>query len=448
MASEFGGLVLGLQLLGKQHPDLVTKSDWDGLCYIHSRIALGCGPRDRPATHCLLAGPFIEKVTNALQEEIDSNKRIEAIEPMLAMLMVCALDQGDSPCDKGVASLVRQGVLQVSLSALCVCDDKKVVGNVESLLRDVLFIVGTGSKTRKALVVALQSIEAAKSRLPRASHFTKVKELVVALAAKLRQLEIAKDYTHGVDTCSIHSRDDAGNQAKDGSGLMQMCMGCHKATPVNQIKKCAKCGTPYCSVECQKNDWKHGNPPHKAACKQKKANMDAMRAGMSLMQQKAAEKSEKSISAAGNEILADRLKVVPVLLVLLSLNEDIRQSLLFCDLTKDEIRVEPVPIDEFFAGRAPKGAEKLSDGMDSHTRAIIERNRQSESLLHSALVRGAGSGTGAPATLILKSLRTESYEDGKTACAEPMSGMLAYYEGLQPAERDVFLQRLIHHGTR
>ena len=440
LASEFGGLVLELQLLGTQHPELTTKSDWDGLCYIHSRIALGTGPRGRPATHCLLAGPFIEKVTNALQEEIKSNRRVYAIEPMLAMLLVCALDQGETPCDKGVASLVHEGVLQVSLSVLCVCDDTQVAKNVEHLVKYMSFLVGTGPKTRKALVVALPSIEAAKNMLPRSSHVGKVKEMVVGLASKLRQLETAKD--------CIQPRDDDNIHASNDKGQLAMCMGCHKATPLKHIKKCGNCGTPYCSAKCQKNDWRHGNPPHRAACKQKKANVDAMRAGMSPIQQEAARKSEKSMSEAGREILADRLNIMPVLLMLLGLNEDIRQCLLFCDLTTGEIRVEPVTIDAFFEQRAPKGLEKMSDGVDPHTRAVIERNRQSESLLHSALVRGAGSGPGAPETLILKSLKVEHYEEVKAACAELSAKVLAHYEGLRPAGRDALLQRLIHHGTR
>ena len=168
-----------------------------------------------------------------------------------------------------------------------------------------------------------------------------------------------------------------------------------------------------------------------------------MTKGLDSAQQKAAEKTQKRMSKAGNKVLLDRLVAMPAMMALSGL-DDIRDCIVFCDMstTEDLLRVEPISIDAFFQGDAPEGLEDLSEGLDDHTRAVIERNRQPGSPLYSAVVRGAGSGPGAPFTLIWKSLPVEPYELAAVMFAAGKECVLS----LDPSQQEELLQRLIHRG--
>ena len=52
-------------------------------------------------------------------------------------------------------------------------------------------------------------------------------------------------------------------KAAGKENLTTICCGCHKATVMTKIKKCGACkAVQYCSLECQKEDWKK----HKKNC--------------------------------------------------------------------------------------------------------------------------------------------------------------------------------------
>ena len=97
-----------------------------------------------------------------------------------------------------------------------------------------------------------------------------------------------------------------------------------------------------------------------------------MTKGLDSAQQKAAEKTQKRMSKAGNKVLLDRLVAMPAMMALSGL-DDIRDCIVFCDMstTEDLLRVEPISIDAFFQGDAPEGLEDLSEGSSSTTRGQL-----------------------------------------------------------------------------
>jgi len=55
---------------------------------------------------------------------------------------------------------------------------------------------------------------------------------------------------------------------------LKMCSFCHCKKPRDQMKKCSKCGTKYCSKNCQQSDWQD----HKQICKMMRSGKKKIKA--------------------------------------------------------------------------------------------------------------------------------------------------------------------------
>jgi len=82
-------------------------------------------------------------------------------------------------------------------------------------------------------------------------------------------LDLHKDRIPQNDICTeIFVRLQSIVDIKHGQSVVALkavCIGCSKALEAKDIKRCSNCNSPYCSRECQVDDWRNGG--HKQQCK-------------------------------------------------------------------------------------------------------------------------------------------------------------------------------------
>lgn len=75
--------------------------------------------------------------------------------------------------------------------------------------------------------------------------------------------EAGAEYS-AVELLSLLHHADPTLRAALPAEALDCCRGCGQTARAAELKRCAKCATPYCSRECQVQDWKNG---HKLLCK-------------------------------------------------------------------------------------------------------------------------------------------------------------------------------------
>ena len=67
-----------------------------------------------------------------------------------------------------------------------------------------------------------------------------------------------------VEVLSLLQLADPASETALPETALDCCRGCGQVARAATLKRCAKCGTPYCCRECQVHEWKNG---HKDVCK-------------------------------------------------------------------------------------------------------------------------------------------------------------------------------------
>ena len=164
---------------------------------------------------------------------------------------------------------------------------------------------------------------------------------------------------------------DASDQGPGG-----ICGGCNQIYEGIKLLKCSKCSLPYCSRECQKQDWKRGN--HKVICKTRQHEQQSMfTATNNYGGGASAEHYHKKQSKLAQDLLFARMKDICVTAILQKdVNIELNNFIICLDLTKGWVKAMTFDAAVSFFE---------VDKNQSATLSILNRNRQSSSALCSAL---------------------------------------------------------------
>ena len=118
-------------------------------------------------------------------------------------------------------------------------------------------------------------------------------------------LDLHKDRIPQNDICTeIFVRLQSIVDIKHGQSVVALkavCIGCSKALEAKDIKRCSKCNSPYCSRECQVNDWRNGK--HKEECKMlSNKGSQSGRGGISSKSKKQELAVQKNINTIGSDM--------------------------------------------------------------------------------------------------------------------------------------------------
>lgn len=151
-----------------------------------------------------------------------------------------------------------------------------------------------------------------------------------------------------------------------------MCSWCKSAVD-GKVKRCAKCGTPYCSKDCQVADWKQGD--HKHECKLKRSDgVDGQ-----------SRSKTKARSKAGDDVIFDRMPMVIIQAHLAGLR--LGTCVICATIYAGDIpQVGVVPIEKFL--EFTDADELATEENRRHARLVLDRNRASGALTAAVFTDG------------------------------------------------------------
>ena len=399
-------------------------SEWEMLQLTHTMIDFGTGGHSggyafsehvsgEPAQRIILA---------TLKSEASSRKlRPGVVHELLSMLHTTLSSVQNVPVDCACRRLVnRPNALTdlVHLVGKCVVLRKAIGGydeggvhhtlqGDESFLKilDLLSAACTlpltrdafvpGTPGRRNLAAALALAEANRD-LARGS----------GVASALKDLYAKVETLTRAAAAMAHDRDprlgmeEPGTEGKIDRRTEGHCRRCMAVMHLKALKRCARCGTYYCSLKCQKEDWRGGHKQFCAARARGEKEMKEIR--KTTTSKKENRKQMSNVSQLGDGVLNERLVSTCVMLGLLGVTLP-TERIILVDLTETPIRCAPITRREFAVD-----VQSFEGDSGAHTLMVLERNAEAESKLVSAVIVGYDDGR-ENKMVVLKSLAKENF---------------------------------------